>query len=154
MKTIVEDTRNQVGKHDNVRKQLEALGYKIVRSKMIVGDYTLPTNQTICIDTKKDLNELCSNAAQGHARFTSELALAQSLGIRLIILCEHGEGIEKLSDVNTWYNPRLRVSKCALSGQRLFKILYTMEKKHGTQFLFCDRRSTGARIVGLLEGGG
>ena len=52
------DTRQQAGKHtlkdDYFRKQ----GIVVNRTKLYCGDYTLPTNQSICIDTKKDFTEL------------------------------------------------------------------------------------------------
>lgn len=52
-KTIVMDTREQKGKHDHVTKRFEELGYKIVRSKLLCGDYTYLQNMSICVDTKK-----------------------------------------------------------------------------------------------------
>lgn len=52
------DTRQQAGKHtlkdDYFRKQ----GIVVNRTKLYCGDYTLPTNQSTCIDTKKDFTEL------------------------------------------------------------------------------------------------
>lgn len=148
---ILEDTRNQAGKHENVHRQLKAMGFEVVRTKLAVGDYTLPTDQSVCIDTKKDLPELVNNVCQGHDRFIRELSLAKRLGINLVVLCEHGNHINDLSDVNRWVNPRLRVSKLALSGPRLFKVLYSIQCKYGVPFLFCDPSMTGERIVQLLK---
>ena len=52
---LLEDTRNQIDKHGKKHAWFEKNGIEIQRTKLVVGDYTLPTNQSICIDTKKDL---------------------------------------------------------------------------------------------------
>ncbi len=150
-KIILEDTRNRDGKHENVHRQLKAFGFEVVRTKLAVGDYTLPADQAVCIDTKKDLQELVGNVCQGRARFLREIALAKRLGIHLIVLCEHGRRIGDLADVNRWVNPRLRMSRLALSGPRLFRILCSIQCKYGVRFLFCDPACTGETIVELLR---
>ena len=48
---------------------------------------------------------------------------------------------------------KLKVSPLAVSGERLYKILYTMQSHYGVEFLFCDKRSTGKRILELLGEG-
>jgi ERCC4-type nuclease len=121
-------------------------------SKLPVGDYMNLDNPRIIVDRKQNLNELCNNVCQDHKRFTGELERANEIGIKLIILCEHGGNIKTLSDVNAWNNPRLKVSPLAVSGQRLFKILYTLNKKYGTEFIFCNKFQTGKRIIELLGG--
>ena len=68
---LIEDTRNKVGKHKELNDYLEAKGHKVFRSKLLVGDYSLTTNQSVCIDTKADLLELCTNVCgkEEHERF-------------------------------------------------------------------------------------
>ena len=58
---ILEDTRNQVGKHDKKNEYFRQNGIEIRRTKLYCGDYTLPTDQSVCIDTKKDIQELIGN---------------------------------------------------------------------------------------------
>lgn len=147
---ILEDTRQQARKHETKHKWFAENGIKIERCRLYVGDYTLPTNQSICIDTKKDLQELAQDVCQQHERFRAELVRAQEAGIHLIVLCEHGGGIKSLEDVYFWVNPRRQHSPGAISGQRLFKILNTMQEKYGVRFEFCDKRQTGRRIVEIL----
>lgn len=55
---LLEDTRNQPGKHDMKKKYFSEHGVEVRRTKLYVGDYTLPADQSICIDTKKDIQEL------------------------------------------------------------------------------------------------
>lgn len=147
---ILEDTRQQARKHETKHKWFAENGIKIERCRLYVGDYTLPTNQSICIDTKKDLQELAQDVCQQHERFRAELVRAQEAGIHLIVLCEHGGGIKSLEDVYFWVNPRRQHSPGAISGQRLFKVLNTMQEKYGVRFEFCDKRQTGRRIVEIL----
>ena len=149
---ILEDTRQQADKHDLKHKWFDEHGIKVERCRLFVGDYTLPANQSICIDTKKDLGEICSNVCQQHERFRAELIRAQEAGIQLIILCEHGGSIRCLEDVYFWDNPRRRESPKAMTGWQLFKILSTMQEKYGVKFRFCDPRSTGKQLIEYLKG--
>lgn len=55
---ILEDTRQQAKKHELKHKWFSEHGVMVNRTKLYVGDYTLPTDQSICIDTKKDFAEL------------------------------------------------------------------------------------------------
>ena len=81
-----------------------------------------------------------------------------------MFLCEHGKGIEKLDDVLWWENPRAkkRVKKNGIwieqeqkvmHGDTLYKILCTMQRKYGVEFLFCDKKNTGKRIMEILSDG-
>ena len=85
---LLEDTRQQAKKHEAKHRWFVENGVEVVRSKLVVGDYTLPTDQSVCIDTKSGLLEVCGNVTQQHRRFVEELELAKQLGIRLIILVE------------------------------------------------------------------
>ena len=116
---ILCDSRQQEGKHDLKERWFASHGIETRRTKLYVGDYTLPTNQSICIDTKKDIQELVSDiCGKQHERFRNECLRAQEAGIKLIILTEnigckvgHGEiynpTITKLEELHRWKNPRL-----------------------------------------------
>ena len=42
-----------------------------------------------------------------------------------------------------------------MTGETLYKILYTQERKYGCKFLFCDKKDTGKEIIRILsENGG
>lgn len=151
---FIHDTRDKVTKHRNVDAYLESQGHKIVRSKLFVGDVTLLNDQTLCIDLKRNLQEVASNVGQDHARFKRELERAQEYGIKLVFLVEHGGGIRTLDDVPNWNNPRLKDHPLALSGERLHKIMLTMANRYGIEWQFCDKRCTGKRIIEILSKGG
>lgn len=155
---ILEDTRQQKDKHRNIAEHFEKNGITIIRQKLLVGDYTLPTDQHVCVDTKKDLRELLMDLGVDKGRFMREVALAKRLGIRLVILVEHGGNIRQISDVSGWNNPLLnpqnpRYNPHALDGRALMKRIYAVHQNYGTDFIFCGKSETGAKIVEILSGG-
>lgn len=149
MRTIIEDTRNKPEKNFGIRCQLEELGYKVVRSKVYVGDYVFADNGKIAIDTKQNLQEVVGNVTSQHKRFRAECERAQEAGIKLIILIAEPK-ITCLADVFGWWNPRLLYSKKATTGRQLGKILYSMKEKYDVDFQFCRSDEIGKRIIELL----
>jgi len=165
--TIQIDTREHKNEAARIERQLDAMGVEHFRSKLYCGDYQSLDNGRLVIDRKKDLLELCGNVTQQHERFRRELIRAKEAGIRIIVLCEHGHGIERLSDVYFWDNPRLHAEKWivedgrprkvpaypkATTGEKLFQSLQTISTKYGVRFEFCDPVHTGETIVRLLGG--
>lgn len=150
MAIFVHDTRDKAGKHKNLDDYLVSQGHQIVRSKLYVGDITLLNDQRICIDLKRNLAEVVVNVTQQHERFIREIKRAQDANIKLIFLVEHGGSVKTLCDVPKWENPRLKVSPLAVSGERLFKIMYTMMQKYNIEWEFCDKRCTGKKVLELL----
>ena len=166
--TIQIDTREHKAEAERIERQFDAMGVAHFRSKLYCGDYQSLDNGRLVIDRKKDLLELCGNVTQQHERFRKELIRAQEAGIRIIVLCEHGKGIERISDVYFWENPRLNARKWvtengrpkqipaypnATSGPTLFKTLQTISGKYNVKFAFCDPGRTGEVIADLLGGG-
>lgn len=148
--TIIEDTRQQAGKHNFKQTYFESHGIKVVRSKLPVGDYANIKDLSVIVDTKKDIQEIISNVTKQHARFVAECDLAKESDIKLIILIENEDNIEKIEDLYTWYNKRLRFSPKATTGRTLAKILHGIQLRHGVQFEFCHPLEAGARILELL----
>ena len=157
---IQEDTRQKQKHHIRKEQWFESHGIKIVHSKCIVGDYIIPSDGSISVDTKKDIGELYQNLVQSHNRFVSECNLADELGIKLYILVENEDGIKCLDDVLNWKNPQYFVYlkrqrqgvKCKppVSNISLIKMARTIEKKYGCTFLFCSPLESAERIYRLL----
>lgn len=157
------DTREKARAIKSIIAEFDKRGIKHISSKLWVGDYMNYDNPRVIVDRKQNLTELTSNVCQQHDRFRRELIRAQENGVQLIILCEHGAGIESLEDVIFWENPRrtARVKKDgkwqtvttnAMKGEVLYKILCTLSDKYGVRFEFCDKPHTGERIIELLGG--
>ena len=163
--TIQIDSREKPKAIRNICYEFTRQGAQYFVSKLPCGDYCSLDNARFCIDRKQNLNELVGNVCQQHQRFIRELQRAQELGIRLVFLVEHGDSIRSLEDVKdgdsirsledvkAWVNPRLRESPFAVSGERLYKILSTLEARYNTKFYFCTKAQTGKRIIELLKGG-
>jgi ERCC4-type nuclease len=149
-RVIIEDSRQKPEKNYGIRLQLEELGYKVVRSKVYVGDYVFADDGKVAIDTKQNLQELVGNVTSQHERFRAECERAKEAGIKLIILITEPK-ITCLADVFGWWNPRLIYSKKATTGRQLGKILYSMRDKYGVDFQFCEKHEVGKRIIELLE---
>ena len=165
--TIQVDSREHKSELKRIQKQLDRLDVSYFVSKLYVGDYMSLDNPRLVIDRKKDLQELCGNVTQQHERFRDELIRAKEHGIKLIVLCEHGEGIQDLTDVIFWENPRLKESDWvmrdghpvkeqrypkATTGEQLYKSLCTISDRYGVDFYFCSKDQTGREIVRILGG--
>lgn len=149
--TIQIDSREKARAITKILTEFDSQSIKHFISKLPVGDYMSFDNPRLIIDRKQNLQELCGNVCQQHKRFIAEIKRAGELGIKLIFLVEHSQNIKTLDDVQNWDNPRLKVSPLAVSGQRLYKILCSIEKNYNTQFLFCSKNQTGKRIIELLS---
>lgn len=149
--TIQIDTREKPKAIEKIVSTFEKQGAVYFRSKLTCGDYMSMDNARFCIDRKQNLTEVCGNVCQQHKRFIAELERARLLGIRLVFLVEHSPHIKCLEDVREWKNPRLKVSPLAVSGERLYKILSTIEKNYDTKFYFCSKAQTGQKIIELLK---
>lgn len=148
--TLIEDTRQQRGKHELKHEYFEKHGIKVVRSKLPFGDYANIKNMSVIIDTKANIQEIIGNVTQQHKRFIAECDAAVNADIKLIFLIENMDGITQVSDLYRWYNPRLKFSPKATTGRTLAKILHGIEVRHGVSFVFCTPLESGAKILELL----
>ena len=153
---LMEDTRNQAGKHRNIHRQLGAMGHQVVRSKLYVGDYQLVNKADVVIDTKKDVLELVMDICRDHKRFAEECRKAREAGIRLVILTEEVLPSGGLANWKspTWKTttPRHRAGEAIskVNPETIYKAIHTMSSKYGVEFHFCDKDETGARIIDIL----
>ena len=146
------DSREKARAISRTLDYFEKHGIKHFVSKLPVGDYMSFDNPRLVVDRKQSLIEVCQNVCQDHARFKRELERAAEYEIKLVFLVEHGGSIKTLEDVKDWKNPRLKDHPLAMSGERLYKVLLTMQNKYGIDWQFCDKRCTGKRIIEILGG--
>lgn len=159
------DSREKAKAITKIVEEFDRQGIKHPVSKLFVGDYMNYDNPRLVIDRKQNLTELCNNVCQDHDRFRKELIRAQENGIKIIFLVEHGKGINRIQDVIWWDNPRRHKRRRnpdtghwenaetkAITGEVLYKILCTQERKYGCKFLFCKKENTGKEIIRILGG--
>ena len=151
MITIIEDTAQKAGKHDEKHEQFERAGIRLIRCKLPFGDYILPPS--VSVDTKKGLSEVAYDIVNDHKRFRAECVNADLAGTRLIILIEEESGISSIDEVERWENPESQFRQTAVTGDRLAKSMRTMEQRYGVKFMFCHPDNSAATILKLLEEG-
>lgn len=150
MITVIEDTRQKVNCHEVKHACFEKAGVNILRCALPFGDYML--SPSICVDTKENIEEMASNVVNDHARFKKECMKAKLASCHLYILVETTTGIRSAEDLKLWINPRLSISPKAVSGERLSKIITTMQVRYGVTFMFCDPEDSADMILRILQG--
>ena len=153
---LVEDTRQQRGKHNHKADYFEQTGESVVRCALPVGDYQRPAK--VAVDTKKDIIELGVDLKSDHARFARECEKAQKLGTLLVILVENNDGVRNLADLEQWvesddsYKKRNRSGKAVrYTGKSIAKACRTMHRAYGVRFGFCSPSESGERIISILD---
>ena len=148
---LLEDTRNQIGKHRNIEAYCRMTGIEVIRQALLVGDYMIANRGDISVDTKQDVRELAMDVFQEHRRFREECERAQKCGITLIILTEETLPGGRLEN---WRSPVGRDGRpvCRFDPKILKKAMITMQDKYGVKFRFCDGRSTGRIMMEYLRG--
>ena len=83
---IIEDSRQQNGKHELKNEYFQKNNIRVLRSKLPFGDYALIDNMSVIVDSKKDMMEIEGNLTKQHTRFRNEIINANDMGIGLVIL--------------------------------------------------------------------
>lgn len=145
--TIIVDTRQKADKHNKKHEQLKKMGYTLEHRKLDIGDYMLEGNVSVSVDTKQNLQEVYNNIVNDKSRFMKEVRRAFYKQVKLYVLIEHGGAVKALEDVCDW-KPKYGT----ISGRELMDRLISIHRAYGTNFIFCDKRVTGKKIIELLKG--
>ena len=145
---IVEDTRQQSGKHENKHAYFEREGVTVIRSKLPFGDYALAPG--IAVDTKASIHEitvnLCGDVAE-RQRFIRECKAAQAAGCTLVFLIEVGK-YQKPADL-IGRTVKLKSGK-VIDGAQLYRAMVMVSERYGVRFEFCPPGKSAARIMEIL----
>ena len=147
---IYYDSREKPRAIVRILAEFDRQGIEYERRALNFADYFNPARPGVVIDRKQNLLEVAGNVVQGKKRFVREIERCNRAGCRMIVLIEHGNTVRTLEDVMFWRNPRLKDSPYAVSGDRLFRIMKAMELYYGIEWQFCNKQSTGRRIIQLL----
>ena len=146
MKIIV-DSREKPQAIRGILTYFDRHGIEWEKRKLETGDYMLDGQPGLLLDRKCGIGELCMNlCSPDRRRFYNEIRRAHDQGVRLVILCEQA-GVRSLADVSAWRNKYGKVT-----GRQLQDAIYKLEIGYGVPVLYCDKRSTGRRIVEILTG--
>lgn len=142
---IICDTREK--KNQKILEYFKSHNVPYIEQALKTGDYMDSDRMDIAIDRKQNLSELLRNmCSPDKNRFWREIRRSKKEGIRFIILCEHGGKYKEIRDVAGYKDKYSKVS-----GKELMSRMYAAHIAYGVEFLFCDKRSTGKRILELLE---
>lgn len=150
---LIEDTRQQKGKHNNVRKYCDSQGVEIYPLTLSVGDYMLgercgdkiaPIGK-IAVDTKQSLIECASDLTKDEQALNKKYRKCYEQGIRLYVLIE--EQFDSIYDIAKWKNPHGKID-----GRKLLDKMHRLTMMYGVQFVYCDKKHTGEMLIKLLKG--
>ena len=148
---ILEDTRQQQGKHEQKHNWWKANDIGIARSKLFIGDYCLPP--AVVVDTKASLMEITQNlcgSQKEKKRFTTECKKAQEIGCKLVFLIETGQ-IHELEDLFERTIPLK--SGQVIPGLQVARAMAVMSERCGVEFRFCRGSEAAEMVKNILQEG-
>ena len=135
-------------KCDHIKESFDRHGIKYEIRKLDEGDYQIDGQTNLTVDRKKDMQEMYNCVVNDKSRFYKEVRRCHQKGIKLYVLIEHGGQIKSLADVPKW-KPKYGT----IPSREIAERLYRLHISYNVEVLFCDKRSTGRRIVEILKGG-
>ena len=134
-------------KNEHIKAYFEKHGIPFKVQKLDEGDYQVEGSPDRTVDRKQNLQEMYNCVVNDKSRFMKEVRRCYEKRIKLYVLIEHGVQIKSLADVQKW-----RPKYGTISSREIAERLYRLHISFGVEFLFCNKRSTGKRIVELLQG--
>jgi len=155
-KYIIVDTREKPKAISRILEHFDKNGVPYEVSKLLFGDYMDYNRPQIVIDRKQNIAELAKNCTIEHERFRRELERVKATGSELVILVEQnrykdrGETVEVrgIEDLIRWSSPHTQVR-----GEKVYRVLASWSSKYPICVQFCDKRSTGRKILEILYTG-
>lgn len=142
---IICDTREK--KNQKILEYFESHKIHYIVQALKTGDYMDAENPVVVVERKQNLGELMHNmCSPDKSRFWREIRRAHEEGIRFVVLCEHGGNYKDIKDVSEYKDKYSDVS-----GRELMNRMYRAKIAYGIEFQFCDKRSTGRKIIEILS---
>ena len=154
-KYIIIDSREKPKAITKILDYFDQQGIEHESSKLLFGDYMDWNRPGIVIDRKQNIAELAKNCTVEHERFRRELERAQKAGATLIVLVEQNRykdrdewiQVNSISDLIRWSSPHTQIR-----GEKIYRVLASWTAKFPLRVEFCDKRSTGRKILEILYG--
>ena len=148
MVTVIEDSRQKDGKHQQKHIGFEDLGVDLLRCKLPFGDYALPP--AVSIDTKENLEEIAGNlcgSMKERDRFIRECKAAAAAGCQLVIMVEteHDGSLLDLGDI------RIGSGK-VVTGLQLYRAMTAVSGRYGVRFVLVRPEDAAKEIMRILTG--
>ena len=154
-KYLIIDSREKPKAISRIIKQFDEAGVRYETSKLLFGDYMDYSRPSLVIDRKQNIAELAKNCTREHERFRAELERAKAAGAHLVVLVEQNRykdrdrwiHVNELSDIMLWSSPHTTIR-----GEKVFRVLSSWVNKYNLSVQFCDKRSTGKKILQIIYG--
>lgn len=152
-KYVIIDSREKTKAIGKILDYFNQHGIEYEVSKLLFGDYMDWNRPGIVVDRKQNIAELAKNCTVEHERFRREMEKARKAGATLVVLVEQnrykdrGEWVEvdSIEDLLRWSSPHTMVR-----GEKVYRVLASWTAKYPLRVVFCDKRSTGRKIVEIL----
>lgn len=152
---ILTDTRQQ--KESHINRAFDDAGILHIRTGLPSGDYIAVRHSpdrgffkdySIIIDTKKNLEEICSNLcnSSNHRRIINEVNKAYELGCKHFIFLIGDSKIKSVDDILNWSSTKTKVT-----GSKLYKTIKTFREHHHCSFIFCKHSELGEYVIKILS---
>ena len=153
MKLIICDTREKKNQH--ILDYLDSIGIDHGSNKLDFGDYSDWEGRGSVVERKQNIAEIAQNCTRYHDRFRRELERAKASGRHMVILVEQNRykdrdrwiHVTDISDLMLWSSPHTTIR-----GEKVFRVLASWVARYDIEVQFCDRRSTGKKIVEIIYG--
>ena len=155
-KLLLVDTREKPKAVQPILDYFDSKNIEHISTKLLFGDYMDYNRPGTVIDRKHNILELAKNCTSDHERFRRELERVKKAGATLVVLVEQNRykdrdrwvKVETIQDLLLWSNPHTKVR-----GERVFRILSSWIYRYPLRVEFCDKRSTGKRILEIIYKG-
>lgn len=156
MKYLLIDTREKPKAIRSILKTFDEAHITHESTKLLFGDYMDFNRPDIVVDRKHNIAELSKNCTVEQERFKREMERAKKAGATLVILVEQNRykvddrwiHVEDIADLLLWENKHTTIR-----GEKIFRVLRSWQNRYPIRVEFCDKRSTGRRIIEIIYGG-
>lgn len=137
------DTREQ--DTPRLRARLKEIGCPWERKKLNFGDYSvkcdaIDLSETIAVERKMDLDELCNCYCKERKRFEREFERAKQAGAKVYLLIEDG----------SWEDAYSGKYRSRMSPESLVASIQAWLSRYNCQVIFCRQHTTGKLIHDIL----
>ena len=137
------DTREQ--DTPRLRARLKEIGCPWERKKLNFGDYSvkcdaIDLSETIAVERKMDLDELCNCYCKERKRFEREFDRAKQAGAKVYLLIEDG----------SWEDAYSGKYRSRMSPESLVASIQAWLARYNCQVIFCRQHTTGKLIHDIL----
>ena len=140
--TIICDTREQ---DTHCEEWFKKHGVKCKVRKLDTGDYSamlgdLSLEETVAVERKHNLDEICGNFTAERERFEREFLRAKAYGIKMYLIIENA----------SWTDVFLGNYRSRLPSKSLVASLLSWQVRFNVTVIFCEPQNTAKLIHGIF----